>query len=89
MRKCLKLVLRTRGIIDISPNTRVIFKNVLTIMSIVSSSGMLVNKDLMSKLAIPTLLVLKGKFSISLTKENASVIVIGLVEKGGGEEQIT
>ena len=44
---------------------------------IVSSSGILVNKDLMSKLAIITLLVLKGKFSISLTKENMSVIVKG------------
>ena len=43
---------------------------------------MLVNKDLMSKLAITTLLVLKGTFSISLTKENVSVIVKGLVEKG-------
>ena len=53
-------------------------KHLLTIMSIVSSSGILVNKDLMSKLAIITLLVLKGKFSISLTKENVSVIVKGL-----------
>ena len=44
---------------------------------IVSSRGILVNKDLMSKLAIITLLVLKGKFSISLTKENMSVIVKG------------
>ena len=51
-------------------------------MSIVSSSGILVNKDLMSKLAIITLLVLKGKFSISLTKENVSVTIKGLVEKG-------
>ena len=57
-------------------------KHLLTIMSNVSSSGILVNKDLMSKLAITTLLVLKGKFSISLTKENVSVIVKGLVEKG-------
>ena len=38
-------------------------KHLLTIMSIVSSSGILVNKDL--GLAIITLLVLKGKFSIS------------------------
>ena len=37
-------------------------KHLLTIMSIVSSSGILVNKDLMSKLAI-ILLVLKGKFN--------------------------
>ena len=36
----------------------------------------------MSNLAMITSLVLKGKFSISLTKENASVIVKGLVEKG-------
>ena len=49
-------------------------KHLLTIMSIVSSSGILVNEDLMSRLAIITLLVLKGKFSISLTKENVSVI---------------
>ena len=51
-------------------------------MSIVSSSGTLINKDLMSKLAIITLLLSKGKFSISLTKENVSVVVKGLVEKG-------
>ena len=50
-------------------------------MSIVSSSGMSVNTDLMSKLAITTLLVLKGKFSIALTKESVSVIVKGLVDK--------
>ena len=54
----------------------------LTIKSIVSSSRILVNKDLMSKLAMTTLLVLKGKFSISLTKENVSVTVKGLTEKG-------
>ena len=58
-------------------------------MSIVSSSGISVNKDLISKLAVITLLVLKGKFSISLTKENVSVIVKGLVEKSEGEEQRT
>ena len=50
--------------------------------SVKKELGILVNKDLMSKLAITTLLVLKGKFSISLTKENVSVIVKGLVEKG-------
>ena len=58
-------------------------------MSIVASSRILVNKDLMSKLAITTLLVLRCKFSISLTKEHVSVIVKGLVKKGGGEEQRT
>ncbi len=46
------------------------------------SRGILVNKDFMSKLAIITLFVLKGKFTNSLTKENVSVIVKGLVEKG-------
>ena len=46
------------------------------------SRGILINKDLMSKLVIITLFVLKGKFSNSLTKENVSVIVKGLVEKG-------
>ena len=51
-------------------------------MSIVSSSGILVNKDLMSKLTIITLLVLKGKFSICLTKENVSG-----EKKGEKEEQ--
>ena len=50
----------------------------ITIMSIVSSSGILVNKDLMSKLAMTALLVLKGKFIISLTKENVSITVKGL-----------
>ena len=44
--------------------------------------NILVNKDLMSKVAIITLLVLKDKCSISLTKENVSVIIKGLVEKG-------
>ena len=58
-------------------------------MSIVSSRGISVNKDLISKLAIITLLVLKGKFSISLNKENVSVIVKGLVKKSEGEEQRT
>ncbi len=52
------------------------------IISIVSSTGMLVNNEVTSKLAITTLSGLMSLFKSSWTKENESLMTKELVEIG-------